>query len=313
MTTEQDSWFTFSIQDTGGAGIEVPKLARLLEDMASAFYAAARARLGPGVARPGPRTAAEDALAGVRLLRVSPGSAVIELIPPPSVEQLGLQIDEQPSADDVALDLFEEIDRVRSGEPSPADRVDVTRRVRSFLDAAGQIGGQANVVFRPRASRDGRDVFQSTISIRDLPTTVATEPTLRRRRYSGHAYMVDIEPGRQRLRIKMPDGRDVTLNVDQTLIDKIGSALDQVVEVDAEEQLEGSGVLTRFVRSVNVLPSAGPGSDKPPKSVQELAREQGLPSSRPDYSGIASDIWATEDDVAEFEAYLRTLRRAEAS
>ena len=85
MTTqdEQHPWFTFTVRDTGGTGVEVPKLAKLLEDISSTFYAIARAKIGVGGPRPGRRRIAEEALAGVRLVRVSPGSTTIELEPPP--------------------------------------------------------------------------------------------------------------------------------------------------------------------------------------------------------------------------------------
>ena len=123
--------------------------------------------------------------------------------------------------------------------------------------------------------------------------------------------MVDIEPGRQRLRVKMPDGRDVTLDVDEELIVEIRAALDQVVAIDVEEALEGAVTSSRVARNVTVLPSSGPGSDKPPKSITELEREQDLPKERPDYQALASAIWETEEQVAEFAEHLAESRRAE--
>jgi len=122
--------------------------------------------------------------------------------------------------------------------------------------------------------------------------------------------MVDVELGRQRLRIKLPDGRDITLGVDEGLIEKIRGALDRVVEVEAEEELEGAVTSSRNVKNVAVLPSSGPGSDKPPKSLEELQREQDLPKQRPDYVALASAIWQSDEDVHAFEKYLRSARRA---
>lgn len=47
----------------------------------------------------------------------------------------------------------------------------------------------------------------------------------------------------------------------------------------------------------------------PPKSVEELAREQGIDlDNPPDYSAIASDIWPTKGDVAAFDRHIRSIR-----
>jgi hypothetical protein len=125
--------------------------------------------------------------------------------------------------------------------------------------------------------------------------------------------MVDVEPGRQRLRVKLPDGRDLTLHADEELISQITAALDQVVEIEVKEELEGGVTTSRVAREVEILPSSGPGSDRPPQSIEELEREQNLPKEPPDYQALASAIWETEAEVAEFEEHLREMRPAESS
>lgn len=57
------------------------------------------------------------------------------------------------------------------------------------------------------------------------------------------------------------------------------------------------------------IPSSGPGSDQPPKTIAELEREQNMPRERPDYCALASAIWETPEQVAEFEAYVREIRQ----
>jgi hypothetical protein len=46
----------------------------------------------------------------------------------------------------------------------------------------------------------------------------------------------------------------------------------------------------------------------PPKSVEQLAREQGVPSVPVDYSAIVSEIWPTEADVRAFDRHIRSIR-----
>jgi len=312
----RNPWFVFTLRETAEGGIELPKLSRLLENLSSTFYAIAREKAGLGGARPGPRTLKEEALAAVRLVKIEPGSAVIELAPPSLASQGQLGITDEPTPDDVALEFFEEARRIEAGERALPERWEIRRRVRSVVEDAGEIGAVAEIEFRPLFERPGRQiggVLRATLRTRGLPEEEKLEPQVRIRRVSGHAFMVDVEPGRQRLRVKMPDGRDVTFDVAEELISKIRSALDQVVEVSIEEQVEGTVVSTRVARDLAILPTSGPGSDKPPKSLAELEREQNLPKERPDYVALASAIWETEADVSAFEEYLRTARHAEAS
>lgn len=314
MQDEQHSWFTFSVQDTGGTGVEVAKLAKLLEDISSTFYAIARAKIGVGGPRPGPRSIAEEALADVRLVRVSPGSITIELEPPPAASQAQLPILEEPTADDVALEFYEEVRRIEADSQPPEGRWDIRRRVRTVIEDAAEIGATAEIVYRPVARRPtfpAGDVLKATIQTRRMPSEKPPERSRRIRRISGHAYMVDVEPGRQRIRIKLPDGRDATLDADEELTSRIRNALDRIVEIVVEEELEGDVTISRIAQSVEVLPSSGPGSDQPPKSIEELEQEQSLPKERPDYAALASAIWRTEEDIEKFEEHVRQIRQAE--
>lgn len=311
---EQRSWFVFTVQDTGGNGVEVPKLAKLLDDLSSTFYAIARAKIGAGGPRPGRRSIAEEALAGVRLMRVSPGSITIELDPPPAASQAQLPLLEEPTADDVALEFYEEVRSIGAGRHAPEGGWDIRRRVRTVIEDAAEIGSRAEIIYRPvvrRPTFPSEAVLKATIQTRAVPAERAPERSRRKRRLSGHAYMVDVEPGRQRLRIKLSDGRDATLDADEELISRIRDALDRIVEIEVEEELEGEIITSRTAQSVKVLPSSGPGSDQPPKSIEELEREQSLPKERPDYAALASAIWRTEADIEKFEEHVRQIRQAE--
>lgn len=114
-TNEQESakpWFEFRIEETEGRGVELPKLTRLLQDLSSTFYALARAKLGKPN-RPGPHGADEEAIAAIRLLRIRPGSTIIEAEPPISGLQGQLQhINDQATADDIAYDFIQEMQRI---------------------------------------------------------------------------------------------------------------------------------------------------------------------------------------------------------
>jgi hypothetical protein len=312
MDNKDQAWFLFKVYDTGGVGVEIPKLTRLLERLSSAFLAVARAETGGSGSRRGRPTTAEEALVAFRLVRVTPGSIAIELAPPPST-QVPLPLFEEPSIDDVAFGFYREMDSITSGAPPAAERQHVRRRVQAVMESAADIGLIAEVEYRPRFEKPGVAVgtpLRARVPTRQIPRLISAGPSsIRKRRLSGHAYMVDVEPGRQRLRIKVPEGRDVTLEVGEPMIAKLGASLDHVVELEAEEELEGAIVTRRSVRSISVLPSSGPGSEFPPKTVDELANEQGVSGKRPDYVALASEIWTDEKELAEFLQHLQVIRR----
>ena len=101
------------------------------------------------------------------------------------------------------------------------------------------------------------------------------------------------------------------MDADGELTSRIRKALDPIVEIVVEEEREGDVTIRRIAQSVEVLPSSGPGSDQPPKSIEELEREQNLPKERPDYAALASAIWETEADIESFEEHVRQIRQAE--
>jgi len=119
--------------------------------------------------------------------------------------------------------------------------------------------------------------------------------------------MVDVEPGKWRVRLKLPDGRDVTLDVAEELAAAVAGALDKPVEIESLEEREGDTVTRRLAVGLSFQPPAV-GTDRPPKSVKELEREQGLSTERPDYVMLATRVWETEDDVEGFGEYLRQVR-----
>ena len=312
MTTDNSGqWFVLTIQDIDGVGVEVSRLSRLLNDLSSAFYAIARSEIGAAGPRPGRHTQAEETLAGIRLVRILPGSAAIELAPPQTTDQPRLLPDEL-TPDDVAFGFFKEIDELERGRQPHPDRWDVRKRVRAVVDDAGQIGARAEIVHRPLVQGSGAGrVFTRSFRTRDIPEVPPLERTTRRRKLSGHTFMVDVEPTKQRLRLKLPDGRDLTLEADEEIAASIVAAIDHVVEIDVEEELEGNVSTRRVARSLVVLPTSGPGSDRPPKSIEELEHEQDLGGQQPDYVSLASAVWETEQELREFERHLQEIRRVD--
>ena len=312
---EQRPWFEMRIEDTDGLGVEASKLAKLLQDLSSAFYAIARAKLGTEAGRPGRRSAGEDSLAAIRIVRVSPGSTIIEADPPAA----GLQapfIDflDQPTAEDVLCDFALEAQRVDRRQRSAfSNRPEVRRRVQAALRDASEIGRTTEVIVRPRGPRRPTIGEEFRVRMEAPPVMEAAEVSElkpRTHRMTGRAFMVDVEPGRERVRLKLPDGRDLTLDAEPELSERLKAAVGQAVEIEAVELLEGDQVASRTAVTLRLLPSSGNGSDIPPKSVEALAREQGLTGDVPDYAALARAVWTSEDEIAAFNEYRKQARLA---
>ncbi len=313
--TQQDSepWFKFVVRDVDVGGVEIPRLTRLLEHLSSALYAIARAKMGAASRRPGRRAIVEEMLADFRLVRVEPGSTTIELAPPRSAAQTKLPLFDEPTAEDVAYDFYAEFESIRKRRPSAPERLEIRRHVRTVIEDAGEIGAEAEIVYRPHMRRPGfpsTPVLRTRVPTRDLPEIQPPARTVRARRVVGHTYMVDVEPGRERLRVKLPDGRDVTMEVGAEVALRMEEALNRDVEIEVEEELEGETPARRTAHYMDVIPPSEPPSDRPLKSIEELEREQKLPAERPDYLALASAVWRTEKQLAEFGDYLREVRRA---
>ena len=308
------AWFEFRIEDTEGLGVEIEKLTHVLQDLSSAFHAIALAKLGRP-SRRGRRASDEQILSSIRILSVSMSSAVIEAGPPAIGAQTRLApFGPGPTADEVAFDLLEEMRRLDTRERSRYTQPNVRRQVQNLIKSAGEVGRTAEAIHRPRQpigdilpGGEARAKLSTGVKVIDVTQAVSHPLT---RRIAGHAYMVDVEPGRQRLRVKLPDGRDLTLDASAEIAAQMKDAIDQVVEIESIEEMIGDVVSSRTATRLRVLPSSGDGSDKPPKSIQQLAQEQGMPELRPDYGALASAIWESEEDLVEFDEYLRQLRGA---
>lgn len=125
----------------------------------------------------------------------------------------------------------------------------------------------------------------------------------------GHVFMADVESGRQRLRVKLPDGSDHTMPVDPDHIPELGDVHNRVVELDVSEARIGGEVVERVVGSVRVLESPEAGDDRPAQTIDDLARQQGLLMQPvPDYFALASEFLGDENEAERFSDYLTTAR-----
>ena len=123
--------------------------------------------------------------------------------------------------------------------------------------------------------------------------------------------MADVEDGRQRVRVKLPDESDLTMPLDEDLTGAMSDVLGQLAELRVSEAWVGGTVVERVVGAVRLLTADEQGIDVPLKSIDELAREQGLLlRPPPDYFSILSGLWESEEEA---EAFREDIRRGRAT
>ena len=47
---------------------------------------------------------------------------------------------------------------------------------------------------------------------------------------------------------------------------------------------------------------------KPPKSIEQLRQEQGIPDQPPDYVELASAVWRTKKELRDFQRHIKGMR-----
>lgn len=311
MTSEtSDPWFVFKIEDADESGIEPSKLARLLTELSSALYAIARVQIDEAPNRPGRRTSQEDSLAGARIRRIVPGSTTIELAPPVTSAQPRL-IAGEPDADTVMSMFAEEVANIEHDIPALPKRWEVRTRVRAVLDRAGDIGSRGKLIHNPLRVPSGhkRQPHVTNFRVRDLPDEkIAGESWTIRRKVAGRAFMADVEPGRERMRLKLPSGRDLSLDAGPDAVRAINGNLDRLVEVDIVESMQGDTPATRTVESVRILPLAEEPSDVPPRTLDEIEAKLRLPP-KPNYLALATAVWRNATEVDELVKHVSEIRR----
>ncbi len=307
---EQDPWLGIRITEMPDTGIDSRALSALLSQFADAMILAARWKLGERRPRRGPPSASERKLATIRVRSVVPGSLNIAYLEPPAVDPSVLLLPGmEPSGvtpDDVATVVLDEFDLVARSEEVEPGKEPLRRAARRFLDSASKVGDVCEFVHNSATGPVRRTRIQIN-QIESEPRVSVERPV----RLFGHAYMVDVEPGRWRLRVRTPSEAEYTMDVAEDAKDSLPEVLDRLVRIDATERLVKGFVVGRRVDHMELLPVAEHGPERPPRSLSELAAVQGLLRAPvPDYAAMASSIWESEADVVAFVQYLSETRRA---
>ena len=252
----------------------------------------------------------ERGLASFRVTSVSPGSVVIQLAAPPTATERQLAFASQNLGPDTIADsLVSELNDISQGTSHSEGGYERRRMVERIVRSAGQIGRVAEVTRFNSAVADAEP--QVVLLQLDAPVQQPAAPELMIRQtvLYGHVYMADVEMGRQRLRIKLPDDSDQTMAIEDDVVDHAAEALGQLAEVHVSEATVDGRVVERVVGHIRLLEASERGVDLPPKSIQQLAQEQGLAMRpTPDYVELLSELWPTESDAEAFREYLRTSR-----
>lgn len=306
-SSESDAWLSFRISNLSEKNADARALANLLTSVADAVRTAARVRLGLPEKRAGRLSSAERHLAAIRVVAVHPGSVVVELEePPPVAIEQGLLFDpSRLTADLVISDLMNEFASLRKPPVAGVTSLPVRRAAIRLARRASAIGGTATMSHRVPGEAP-TDVTMDVSEPFDEDEPARSEHTLT---LFGHAYMLDVEQGRERIRVKLPSQLDVTMSLGEGFERHPEEILDQPVQVTVLETREGTQVVDRKVLDIQRLDLGDNGPERPPRSIRELAEERGLiPGRPPPYAALARNVWPEESDFEELQVYLRSVR-----
>ena len=303
--TEQP-WLLLHIDGPTG-GVDARALAQLLQDMVGVARVIADEKLAMGRRR-GRMSAPERALAGLRVTSVSPGSVNIAFTTPPAAveQQSSMLLDPEVTPAAIARQLIEEFESVSRKQPPAPQRHRRRQAVERVVRSVARIGDSAELVHHPP---DGEEIRVHIVLATDAITYEKPVPDIRQRVMFGQVFMADVEDGRQRVRVKLADESNLTMSLERDLVGEMPDVLGQLAELHVSETLVGETVVERVVGEVRLLAAEERGVEIPPKSIDELAREQGLfLRSPPDYFLILSALWESEEEAEAFRKDIRSGR-----
>ena len=303
--SQRDSWFEITFEGRAGTPVDVRAVGRMLVDLTAVARQIAADLLGLGDPH-GPMTSQEQALAGLTLKRIGPGSVLrVEIAPPPLDSALRVSFDdsfeELPTADLVIRQL--ELDLTDIGNDSTAYRPSRRNALRELNHSIRRIGPSASI------GRQDLGGFKTTPILLAAPFQEDEESIHERRVYFGRATMADSEPQRRRLRANLYNGQRFLLEVPDEFPTPLHSVFERDVEFRVLDEISGGVVVRSVVDAVRLLEPAEIGIDFPPKDWRRLADEQGINlSSPPDYPSMLRRLFDSEEDVEAFQRHMADSR-----
>ena len=138
----------------------------------------------------------------------------------------------------------------------------------------------------------------------------AHEPARDTRRRVVFGFLASVEADADPVRACLVQGDDDAFDipVNGALSDRIAEWAGQYVELHLRETLADGEVAERVIDGGKLLFQPGH-ADAPPKTIDELAREQGLdPRTPPDYAAILSGLFGSEEEAEAFRRRIRESR-----
>ena len=301
----REPWLSLKLDADIHVGADLRAFSEFLSEIAGATRLIADERLGLPKRR-GRLTQEERALASIRLIGVSAGSITVDFARPTESTEVQLALASLVDADAVADDFVLGLSEVASGGGETLSH-DRWIAMAGVLRSAGKIAPRMHLEHRP----EGRPFRAMVVNLEAPPQHFPRAAELRstERLVYGHVQMADVEDGRRRLRAKLPDGSDATIPVSDDLAPDLPEILDELAELQVREVFQGDAIIERSVVGFRILDEEEFGPVHPPRSVEQLLREQGLLlQPLPDYTEILDGLFPNEEDIESFAAYLGNRR-----
>ena len=298
--TDEQPWMRFRVAGDADAddGVDARALAQLLLDLSAAARLIASEMLGQGRPR-GPMSKLERSLAAFRVVSVAPGSVDVALAEPlPVDDESDAALDDlELTADAVARELVEAL----AAAPPDARAADAGPRrmaIERVMRSAARIGDRAEIAL------DSSSGWGERVELA-LGPFASSRVKSRLRVMFGHVSPDGAIGGETRVRVDLVTGSKAVMRVADAIAGDVPEAR-RLCELHVSKPPDGDASKEQLIEHIRVFPDLPP-APPPPKSIEELAREQGLlDRPPPDYAAILGGLFETE---AEAQAFRDEIRR----
>lgn len=299
---KESAWAEYVIEGTAGDGVSARDLAALLENLTVAARHVAADLLGQSVTT-GPLKSQDRALSDIRVKEINKGSVRILLAPPRDFGGVQLQLlggDDRPvTADEVVRTLQQSLSAFNPDDAalSPGRRTAMADVIRASM----RLGSDAHMT-----TSNGRQRTRMNIP---LMTQSSSSVEKQSRIAYGLAFMVDIEPGSSRMRIRTYDHQSIRLDVPASLRKRLDEVIGKPVEVRFDEYMRTTSLPRRVVRGLRILSEAEYGRAPVPPRWLRLAAEMEISLDSPPLEPkVDESRFESQEECEEFLDFLASLR-----
>ncbi len=306
MESDQGPWAEFVVDGGAKDGIDASALASLLSSLARAARCVAADLLHRPVSA-GRIGNQERDIAKILVSGISNSSVHIQLSAPKLGSGVQLELEggdlNSVTADEVMETLQSDL---ASTSPVPGMSKERRAAVADVLHNSRRLGNELRMTSKQSRAK-GHSFTTVQLSNRvDKGKQANSSGVL-----FGVTYMVDVEPGKARLRLRTFEGESFRCDVPSALIRRLPPIVGKPIEVRFEQKAASRGVPRNVARSLRLLDESEVGAYPVPKRWRQLAAQHRIDfDCIPEETDLIRACFESEDEMDQFREFLQQMRQA---